>query len=84
MTMTKLYWLKSITINEVKKTRGEHYGLPLPRFTQYHVPGEKQESSKLEKTGKWGIGESRVCSWATPQITRGTATECESQNQEGF
>jgi hypothetical protein len=28
-TMTKLDWLKLITINEVKKSRIEHYGLPL-------------------------------------------------------
>jgi hypothetical protein len=33
--MTKLDWLKLITINKVKKTRIEHYGLPLPNFTQY-------------------------------------------------
>jgi hypothetical protein len=35
MTMTKLDWLKLITINKVKKTRIEHYGLPLPSFIQY-------------------------------------------------
>jgi hypothetical protein len=35
MTMTKLDWLKPITINKVKKTRIEHYVLP-------YVPGEKQ------------------------------------------
>ena len=33
MTMTKLDWLKLITINKVKKTRIEHYGLPLPNLT---------------------------------------------------
>jgi hypothetical protein len=33
--MNKLDWLKLITINKVKKTRIEHYGLPLPKFTQY-------------------------------------------------
>jgi hypothetical protein len=33
MTMTMLDWLKLITINEVKNTRIEHYGLPLPNFT---------------------------------------------------
>jgi hypothetical protein len=34
-TMTKLDWLKLIAINKVKKTRIEHYGLPLTNFTQY-------------------------------------------------
>jgi hypothetical protein len=35
MTMTKLDCLKLITINKGKKTRIEHYGLPLPNFTRY-------------------------------------------------
>ncbi len=35
MAMTKLDWLKLITINKVKKTRIKHYGLPLPNFTKY-------------------------------------------------
>jgi hypothetical protein len=35
MTMTKLDWLKLITINKVKKTRIEHYGPPLPNLSQY-------------------------------------------------
>jgi hypothetical protein len=35
MTMTKLDWLKLITIKKVKKARIEHYGLPLPNFTMY-------------------------------------------------
>jgi hypothetical protein len=35
MTMTKLDWLKLVIINVVKKTRIEHYGLPLPIFAQY-------------------------------------------------
>jgi hypothetical protein len=35
MTMIKLDWLKLLAINGVKKTRIEHYGLPLPRFSQY-------------------------------------------------
>jgi hypothetical protein len=34
MTMTKLDWFKLITINKVKKTRIEHYGLHLRNFTQ--------------------------------------------------
>jgi hypothetical protein len=54
MTMTKLDWLKLITINKVKKTRIEHYGLPQPNFFQYYVSGEKQESSKPVKTKKNG------------------------------
>jgi hypothetical protein len=35
MTMTKLDWINLITINKVKMTRIEHYGLPPPSFTQY-------------------------------------------------
>jgi hypothetical protein len=35
MTMTKLKWLRLITINTVKKTRIYHYHLPIPNFTQY-------------------------------------------------
>ena len=48
---------------------------PYPNLPSIYVPGEKQESSKPEKTGKPGTGESQVYSWATPQITRGTATK---------
>jgi hypothetical protein len=35
MTITKLDWLKLITINDIKKTRIEHYCQSLSRFTQY-------------------------------------------------
>jgi hypothetical protein len=58
MTMTKLDWLKLITINKVKKTRIEHYSLPLPNFTQYlHTWGE----AGIIKTGKDGKnGDRRV------------------------
>jgi hypothetical protein len=74
MFMTKLDWLKLITINNVKKTRIEHYGQPLPNFTKYLCTwGEAR---------KIGDRESRVCSWATPQITRATNTE--SKYKEGF
>jgi hypothetical protein len=49
MTMTKLDWLKLITINKVKKTRIEHYGLPQPNFFQYlPIWGE----AGIIKTGK--------------------------------
>jgi hypothetical protein len=51
MTMTKLDWLKLITINDIKKTRIEHYGQPMSRFTQYlHTWGE----AGIIKTGKDG------------------------------
>jgi hypothetical protein len=41
MTMTKLDWFKLVTIKGIKKTRIEHYGLPLLRFAQYlHTWGE--------------------------------------------
>jgi hypothetical protein len=64
--MTKLDWLKLITINKVKKTRIEHYGLPHPTLPSIYVLGGKQESSKLAKTEKPGTGESPVCLWAMP------------------
>jgi hypothetical protein len=49
MTMTTLDWLKLITVNKVKKTRIEHYGLPLPNFTRYlRTWGE----AGIIKTGK--------------------------------
>jgi hypothetical protein len=49
MTMTKLDWLQLITVNKVKKTRIEHYGLPLPNFTRYlRTWGE----AGIIKTGK--------------------------------
>jgi hypothetical protein len=49
MNMTKLDWSKLITINKEKKTRIEHYGLPLPNFTKYlHTWGE----AGIIKTGK--------------------------------
>ncbi len=58
MTMTKLDWLKLITINKVKKTRIEHYGLPLPNFTQYLRTWGEAGIIKIGKDGKigdWGI-----------------------------
>jgi hypothetical protein len=66
MTMTKLDWLKLITINKVIKTRIEHFDLPLPKFTKYlHTWGE----AGIIKTGidrKLETRASRVCLWATP------------------
>jgi hypothetical protein len=56
--MTKLDWLKLIKINKVKKTRIEHYGLPLPNFTQYlRTWGEVGiiKTSKDEKIGDQGV-----------------------------
>ncbi len=56
--MTKLHWLKLITINKVKKTRIEHYGIPLPNFTQYlYTLGEAGiiKISKDRKNEDWGI-----------------------------
>jgi hypothetical protein len=54
MTMTKLDWLKLITINKVKKTRIEHYGLPLPNFTRYLRTWGEAEIIKTGKDGKIG------------------------------
>jgi hypothetical protein len=58
MTMAKLDRLKLITINKVKKTRIEHYGLPLPNFTQYLRTWGEAEIIKTGKDGK--IGDRRV------------------------
>jgi hypothetical protein len=58
MTITKLDWSKLITINKVKKTRIEHYGLPLPKFTQYlRTCGEAGiiKTGKVGKTGDRGV-----------------------------
>jgi hypothetical protein len=54
MTMTKLDWLKLITINKVKQTRIEHYGLPLPNFTQYLCTWGEAGIIKTGKDGKIG------------------------------
>ncbi len=44
MTMTMLDWLKLVTIKGVRKTRIEHYNLPLPRFAT-NIHDERQEQS---------------------------------------
>jgi hypothetical protein len=54
MTMTKQDWLKLITINKVKKTRIEHYSLPLPKFTQYLRTWGEAGFIKTGKDGKTG------------------------------
>jgi hypothetical protein len=54
MTTTKLDWLKLITIKKVKKTRIEHYGLPLPSFTQYLRTWGEAGIMKTGKVGKIG------------------------------
>ncbi len=54
MTMTKLDWLKLITINKVKKTRVEHYGLPLPNFAKYLRTWGEAGIIKTSKDGKIG------------------------------
>ncbi len=54
MTMTKLDWLKLITINKVKKTRIEHYGLPLANFTKYLRTWGETGIIKTGKDGKIG------------------------------
>jgi hypothetical protein len=60
MTMTKLDWLKLVTITSkgIKKTRIEHYGLTLPRFAQYlHTWGEAgtAKTGKDRKMGDRGV-----------------------------
>jgi hypothetical protein len=75
MTMTKLDWLK---------TRMSIMAYLYPILSSIYVPGEKQESSKPAKMEKLMTGESRVCSRATPQITRASAAECGIQIQRRF
>jgi hypothetical protein len=53
--MTKLDWLKLVTIKGIKKTRIEHNGLPPPRFVQYLCTwGEAGTIKKTENDGKTG------------------------------
>ncbi len=54
MTITKLDWLKWVTIKGIKKTRIEHYGLPLPRFAQYLCTWGEARTVKTGKDGKSG------------------------------
>jgi hypothetical protein len=54
MAMTKLGWLKLITINDIKKIRIEHYGQPLLRFTQYLRTWGEAGIIKTGKDGKTG------------------------------
>jgi hypothetical protein len=54
MTMTKLDWLKLITVNKVKKTRIERYGLPLPNFNWYLCTWGEAGIIKTGKDGKVG------------------------------
>ena len=42
-TLTKLDWLQSVTINDVTKTRIEHYGMQIPNLKGICVPGVKPE-----------------------------------------
>jgi hypothetical protein len=44
MTMTKLDWLKLITINKVKKTRLSMIAYPYSNLPSIYVLGEEQES----------------------------------------
>jgi hypothetical protein len=54
MTMTKLDWFKLVSINGNKKTRIEHYGLPLPRSAQYLCTWGEGGTFKTGKDGKTG------------------------------
>jgi hypothetical protein len=84
MTMTKLDWLKFVTINGVRKKRVKHYNLPLPRFAQYLSTWGEAGTIKQGKTGKKGTVESHACSWVTPPITRVTDTGCGIQKLRLF
>ncbi len=54
MTLTKLDWLKLITVKKVKKNRIEHYSLPLPNFTRYLRTWGEAGTIKTGKDGKIG------------------------------
>jgi hypothetical protein len=84
MTITKLDWLKLIIVNKVKKTRLNIMAYLYPILPGIYVLGEEQESSKPAKIEKSESGESWVCLWATPKITRVNATECGIQLQRRF
>jgi hypothetical protein len=84
MTMTKLDWLKLVSIKGIKKTRIEHYGLPLPRFAQYLRTWGETGTVRIGKDGKMGDRGVKLCLLVTPPITRGLLQEVEPKNQEGF
>jgi hypothetical protein len=58
MTMTKLDWLKLVTINGVRKTRMEHHNPPLPRFAKYLCTWGEVETVKTCKD--WKVGEQGI------------------------
>ncbi len=85
MTMTKLDWLKLIQINKVKKTRMDHYGLPLPKFTQYLRTWGEAGIIKTGKDGKTGDqGVTGMFMGSTSNHKRGRLHNVESENKEGF
>ncbi len=58
MAMTKIAWLKLITINDIKKIRIEHYDQPLPRFSQYLCTWREAgiiKTGKVRKTRDLGV-----------------------------
>jgi hypothetical protein len=84
MTMTKLDWLKLITINKVKETRIEHYGLPLPKFTQYLRTWGEAGIIKIGKDRKTETQEIMGMFVGYASNHKGTATECGIQKQRRF
>jgi hypothetical protein len=84
ITMTKLDWIKLVIIKGIKKTRIEHYDLPLPRFAQYLRTWGEAGDLKQEMMGKWGTVESQVCLLVMPPIMKVTATGCGTQQPRRF
>jgi hypothetical protein len=78
MAKTKLDWLKLVTINGIKKIRIEHYGLPLPGFSQYLCTWGEAGTVKTGKDGKTG-DQGVTCmfvGYTSDLIMRVTATGC--------
>jgi hypothetical protein len=52
MTVTKLDWLQAVEINQVLKSRIEHYGYPLPRFAKHLRTWGEAGTVMLKKVNK--------------------------------
>ena len=52
--MTKLDWLQSVIIDDVTKTRIEHYGMQMPKFAKNLRTWGEAGTVKSGKDGKLG------------------------------
>ncbi len=84
-TMTKLDWLNLITINCIKKTRIEHYGLPIVPVLTSHTymgrSGNHQNRERWENRGPRNhVYFCRLCLQSQGWLLQ----DVEPQNQDGF